>query len=232
MIKNIPRTILPVIIALIVSSCASSREAAYEARSRGGEDAVSSPASGESSLSARAFSSENADRMVTYSATVKLSVDDPERTRKILSEQVKTTRGYIVKETENYITARIPADNMDTFINTAKTLGEPEKETKTGTDITDQYQDNLIRLESLKNIRDRYTALLGKADTVSDILKIEKELERVNTEIEILEGRIKHAKLSVAYANITVMFEEKTRPGPIGWIFYGLYHGIKWLFVW
>jgi hypothetical protein len=121
---------------------------------------------------------------------------------------------------------------MENFMNNARTLGKIENETKTGTDITEQYRDNVIRLESLKSVRDRYLALLENANAVKDILSIEKELERVNTEIEILEGRIKYAELSVAYSNITVRFEEKTRLGPLGWIFYGLYLGIEWLFVW
>ena len=121
---------------------------------------------------------------------------------------------------------------MDSFINNAKTLGKIERETKTGTDITDQYRDNVIRLGSLKNVRDRYLTLLEKAESVIDILAIEKELERVNTEIERMEGRIKHAELSVAYSSITVRFNERAKPGPIGWVFYGLYRGIKWLFIW
>jgi hypothetical protein len=29
-----------------------------------------------------------------------------------------------------------------------------------------------------------------------------------------------------------VRFEQPTRPGPVGWIFYALYYGVKWLFVW
>jgi hypothetical protein len=141
-------------------------------------------------------------------------------------------KGFIVRETEDYISTRIPAENMETFLSSARTLGKIEYETKTGTDITDQYRDNVIRLDSLKNVRDRYLALLGKANAVNDILSIEKELERVNTEIEMLEGRIKYAELSVAYSNITVRFREKAKPGPVGWIFYGLFYGIKWLFVW
>ena len=81
-------------------------------------------------------------------------------------------------------------------------------------------------------MRGRYLALLEKANTVSDILGIEKELERINTEIELLEGRIKHAESSVEFSSITVRFREKAKPGPIGWIFYGLYRGIMWLFIW
>jgi hypothetical protein len=74
--------------------------------------------------------------------------------------------------------------------------------------------------------------LLDKANNVTDILSIEKELERVNTQIELMEGRIKHAQESVVYSSVTVRFREKAKPGPLGWIFYGLYQGVKWLFVW
>jgi len=174
--------------------------------------------------------SEN--RMITYSASLGLSVKDTEETRIKLIEHVKINNGFIAKETENTIVARIPSENMDNYINFAKTLEKAENETKSGTDITDQYKDNILRLDNLKNVRNRYLALLEQAKTVSDILIIEKELERINLEIERLEGRIQHAEKNVAYSNITVRFRERIRPGPVGWIFYGLYNGIKWLFVW
>jgi hypothetical protein len=170
--------------------------------------------------------------MITYSVSLELSVKNTEDTRNALIEQIKINNGYIARESDYYITARIPSENMDNYVNNAKTLGKIENESKTGTDITDQYRDNVIRLESLKNVRNRYLALLERANTVSDILLIEKELERVNTEIEVLEGKIKYAELSVTYANITVRFREKAKPGPVGWIFYGLFYGLKWLFVW
>jgi hypothetical protein len=174
---------------------------------------------------------ENDERMITYSISLELSVKNPAETRGILIEQVYNFNGFIVKETENYITARVPAENIEKFLNSAKTLGKTESETKTGTDITDQYRDNNIRLVNLKNVRDKYLALLEKANAVGDILSIEKELERVNTEIEILEGRIKYAEQSIVYSSVTVRFREKAKPGPIGWIFYGLYRGLKWLFI-
>jgi hypothetical protein len=174
------------------------------------------------------------NRMITYSALLELSVENADETRKKIVEYVKNNNGFIVMETDNYITSRIPTENMDNFIDHSKTLGKTESESKTGTDITDQYRDNVLRLESLKNVRDRYLALLEKANSVNDILSIEKELERINFEIERLAGRIQHAELIVSYSNITVRFREKSKvkPGPLGWVFYGLYHGVKWLFVW
>jgi hypothetical protein len=217
MFKNIRKIFILSIFLFTFFSCASkdaSPSSSYEFGEIAGRSEV-----------------ENNERMITYSISLELSVKDIVETREILIEQVKNFNGFIVRETEKYITTRIPSENMEDFINKAKTLGKIENESKTGTDITDQYRDNNIRLENLKTVRDKYLALLEKANAVSDILSIEKELERVNTEIEILEGKIKYAEQSVAYSNITVRFREKAKPGPVGWIFYGLYHGIKWLFI-
>jgi hypothetical protein len=179
-------------------------------------------------------SSENTsdDRMITYSVSLRLSVKNTEETKKTLIEQVNKNDGFIVRESDDYITTRIPYENMESFLSNARTLGKIENETKTGTDITDQYRDDNIRLDILKNVRNRYLTLLERANTVSEIVSVEKELERVNTEIEILEGKIKYSELSVEYSNITVGFREKVKPGPVGWVFYGLYRGIRWLFVW
>jgi hypothetical protein len=174
----------------------------------------------------------NDDRMITYSVSLRLSVKNAEESKKLLVEQINNNNGFIVKETNDYITTRIPYENMEKFLSNARTLGRIENETKTGTDITDQYRDNVIRLDNLKSVRNRYLALLERANNVLEILGIEKELERVNTEIEILEGKIKYAELSVEYSNITVVLRERVKPGPFGWIFYGLYCGIRWLFVW
>ena len=229
MIKHISKISI-IIVFFVLTSCASAPAKA----------SMEAPMAYETSQAAR-FSESSSDqssdvrnneRMITYTISLGLFVQDTEDTRDKLLERVKNTNGFIVRESENIVTSRIPAENMDDYLRYAKTLGKIESESKTGTDITDQYRDNVIRLDSLKNVRNRYLALLDQANSVSDILNIEKELERINTNIELLEGRIKYAEDSVAYSNVTVRFREKSKPGPVGWVFYGLYHGIKWLFVW
>jgi len=217
---------LAVFSLVLFLSCASAKAPSapsYES----GESASRSEVS-----RSRGSGSETDERMIAYSVSLDLSVKNTAETRTALIEQVPKNNGFIVKDTDNYITARIPVENMEKFLISARTLGKIERETKTGTDITDQYRDNVIRLESLKTVRGRYLALLDKANTVSDVLSIEKELERINTAIELLEGRIEYAEQSVVFSNITVSFREKAKPGPVGWIFYGLYRGVKWLLIW
>ena len=211
--------------SLLLAACASAAPR-YEMDSAAYEVAENS------GFSAQRAEEQSESRMIAYTVSLELSVRKVEGTKEALLEQVNRHNGFIVRESDNFINARIPVTNLDSFVTDAKTLGKVDNESKTGTDITDQYRDNVIRLSNLKTVRDRYVTLLEKANTVTDILSIEKELERVNTEIEIMEGRIKYAEQSVAYSNVTVRLRERAKPGPVGWIFYGLFQGIKWLFVW
>jgi len=222
MIKYLQTAVI--ITVLLLSSCASSAPA--------DADSAGSPENISGEFSSRSQETRNDTRMIAYNASLDLFVKNPEDTRKFLTEYIRISNGYITREENNSITARIPVEKMDEYLVYAKTLGKVNRENKTGTDITDQYCDNVLRLESLRSVQKRYITLLERANSVSDILAVERELERINLEIERLEGRIKQTEQSASFSNITVRFREETKPGPIGWIFYGLYHGIKWLFVW
>jgi len=242
-----------IFFALILQSCSPphrmaphyERDMAFEATEVTGylNSPTSVDASKRNSQNIDADTDADADageRMVVYAVLLNLTVKNIEDAKKVMHEQIRNFKGYIVKETMNRVIARIPSKNMDNFLNNVKTLGEINLESKEGVDITDQYRDNTISLNSLKAVRDRYTALLEKAEKVNEILVIEKELERVNLQIEQLEGKIRYAEQSVSYSIITVDLRreytpepvKRTRPGPLGWVFYGLYHGIVWLFVW
>ncbi len=232
MIKNIILTGVLMTSALFPLSCGQREPVAMDFFEKLPEERVN-----------RAFGDDG--RMIAYKVTLRLKVENADNVKRAIHEQIKNCKGFIVSESSggkyNSVDARIPAENMNAFLDSARILGEKDGEEIQGNDITDEYHDNSAALASLKKVRDRYLALLDKAKTVEEILKVEAELERVNSEIERLEGKIKYAEQSVAFSLITVKFNEKEepvqetsgpRPGPIGWVFYGLYKGIKWLFVW
>ena len=73
----------------------------------------------------------------------------------------------------------------------------------------------------------------------TDVGPVESNLAgRVTLEIEELRGKLRYLRDRVQDATITVWFvqeyepPEESSPGPLGWIFYGVYLGVKWLFVW
>jgi TolA-binding protein len=88
-----------------------------------------------------------------------------------------------------------------------------------------------MRVENAQKARKRYLELLEQATKVSDILAIEKELERLNGKIERLQGQINSFDKQVQYSSISIYFTEKVKPGPVGYIFVGLYKAVKFLFV-
>ena len=62
-------------------------------------------------------------------------------------------------------------------------------------------------------------------------LAVEKELERVNGDIESFEGKLNKLTHLADMATITVQLQEKDKLGPLGYVFVGLWKGVRWLFV-
>jgi hypothetical protein len=111
-------------------------------------------------------------------------------------------------------------------------LGEVASQEVQGTDVTEEYYDLQTRLDNAQKTRQRYLEILGQAQTVEQALLVERELERLNREIDLLTGRMNKLKHLATYATITITTTQPLRPGPLGYVFYGLYRAIKWLFVW
>jgi predicted nucleic acid-binding Zn-ribbon protein len=97
-------------------------------------------------------------------------------------------------------------------------------------DVTETFIDNEARLKNLYALRDRIRALLEKADEVEELLKIERELSRIQSEIDSLEGRQKSLQQSVDFAEVSVTFEPRTILGPLGYVASGVGWVVEKLF--
>ncbi|MCL1911142.1 MAG: DUF4349 domain-containing protein [Leptospirales bacterium] len=210
------------VCSICLLSCASSSKNAPE---RAAYDAAGGFA--DSSRQAESAS----QRMIARTVSIEIKNSNPEEVKSKINQEVERFKGFIVYESDSRINLRVPAQSLDEFCEQVRKMGKVVSEKKTGEDITDAYHDTLIRLDSLKTVRARYTDLLSKAAKVEDMLGIEKELERVNSQIEMYEGRKKYSESRVAYAYVSIEIDS-TVPGPLGWVFYGAYKAIVWLFVW
>jgi len=97
--------------------------------------------------------------------------------------------------------------------------------------VTSRYVDLQLRLDNALNARKRYLELLKQAENVEAALKVEKELERLNYTIEQLKHQINGINRDAQYSKITINLKQKKKLGPLGFIFKGVYLGVKWLFV-
>ena len=179
----------------------------------------------------RELSREQTDRTMIYHAYFQIGSLYPDSVHEAVAHMAQEMEGFILERTKEQTVIRVPAARLDEANVSIEQLGKVLDKRIIGEDVTDQHYDLKIRLENSLKSRERYLALLEKAVSVGDILKIERELDRLNKEIDQLKGKLNRMSHMVEYVKITVRTSPGTRPGPVGWVFYQMYQGAKWLFV-
>lgn len=175
------------------------------------------------------------DQKLVRNAYLSLEVDDEEDFEPAIRKMTELARnmdGYVASESKTSILFKIPTTRLDEALAAIKKLGKVTHSDVTVQDVTAQYVDLQIRIDNLKRLRTRLQELLLAGQNVQEVLEVEKELARVTRELEQLEGQMRLLQNQVGYATVSVSLEESVTPGPIGWVFYGTYKAVKWLFVW
>jgi hypothetical protein len=130
------------------------------------------------------------------------------------------------------VVLRVPDQQLDAVMAELPRLGEVASRRVLAVDVGEQHRDLQLRIDSLRRSRDRYLALLDRAQNVSEATGVEKEIERVTGELEKLEAKLAAMEKRIEFSSLSVDFYRNVRPGPVGWVFYAVYSGVKWLFVW
>ncbi len=110
---------------------------------------------------------------------------------------------------------RVPKAKYDQSFADLRRFGTVVFEQSNGEDVTDRYFDSEARLKSLEIQQERLLELLKKATKMEDILKIEKELQTTNYEIENLTGTLKKWDSLIDYSTLTVNINEVEQIKPV-----------------
>lgn len=176
-------------------------------------------------------SNKQDSRMMVYNASITLEAKNPDTLSSKVAAIAKKYEGYVLTSSNTYTTVRVKSTSLKDALAEIGTFGKVKSKNISGTDVTDEFTDFKIRLENAERARKRYLELLEKASTVEETLKVEKELERLNGEIDLLKGKMNRINHLVDYSTIVVYHNEKVKPGILGYIFIGAYKGVKWLFI-
>lgn len=137
-----------------------------------------------------------------------------------------TGRGGFVTETatseqkapSGTVTLRVPTREFDGAVSEIRRLGTVVAASSRGQDVTAQYTDLEARLKALDATRDQVLLVLGKAQSIGDILAVQQRLDAVQTQIEQLQGQQKVLGDQSTFGTIAVSVAERragTRPaGP------------------
>jgi len=130
----------------------------------------------------------------------------------ILAQYNAETSSVILDEyalkTQYAVTVKIAPHQFDSFMDSISSLGEVSSVYKSFEDVTEQYTDLETRINNLEEELARLNALYEDADNVEEILMIEREVTRVQTELEIYQSRALDLERRSAKSTITVYLVE------------------------
>ena len=118
------------------------------------------------------------------------------------------------------LSVRVPTEEFDRVIAELKVIGEVERLSVETEDITKAYYDLETRLDAKKRTEKRLRDILeNRTGKLSDVLAVERELDRVVMQIEQMKGEKRYYDQQVAVSTITISLREArklVRPGFFG----------------
>jgi len=101
---------------------------------------------------------------------------------------------------------RVPNERFQDALSQIRGIADVEVRNAkvTGEDRTEQFIDLEARLKAKQAEEQRYLALLSRANTIDEILKIDQVLSGVRAQIEQLQGQLNFLKNRSTMATVTV----------------------------
>ncbi len=157
-------------------------------------------------------------RHVILTGSIELAIKDTREAIKEIREIVADFGGivyssniYEVKEGQYgaRMTLRVPQKNFDQVMDHLETKGKASNVQTGMEDVTMQYIDLDSRLKNQKAQEERLIEILDMAETVEEVLEIERELYRVRGEIEYMTAQFTQLQDRIAFATINLTMREE-----------------------
>jgi len=175
--------------------------------------AAGAPAVSEKPADSGQRPSPAAGRKLIYTADFAVVVPDVPKAMDSALKLALDMGGYLASQSGSTMVIRVPADRFYEAVGRLRQLGS-----MTGSiaaqDVTEGYLDLETRLANAKALAARMRGLLEKAKDIHEAMVIERELARVQTEIDRLEGQLRLLTNQIAYATITLKFHAAVRELP------------------
>ena len=140
-----------------------------------------------------------------------------------ISERVSELGGYIessqvsgvslnarggARDRDASLKARIPADKLDSFLESVETEANVVSRQENVTDITLTYSDVESRKKSLEIEQERLWELLEQADSMDAVVALEARLSEVRYELESMTSKLRLYDNQVAYSTVDILIWE------------------------
>lgn len=214
----------PLAIALLVGACAGGDDAAEQSATEA--PAVSRESADVGGFDGDSYENSTVDTSITTRdviTEVTLSLEAPSigRSVPLIEAAVRAEAGVITfsesgahapeeaPDGEGWATivARIPPDNVDAFIDRlgrSDAIGEITGMSRRSQDVTEQLVELDVRIENQRESVTAIRRLMAEATDLTDLVLLEGEVTRRQTELEILLARQADLEGRVEMATVTI----------------------------
>lgn len=138
----------------------------------------------------------------------------------LLAEKIQESGGYVESQSISgtavnsgrspsaYITVRVPAEQLDSFVEDVSGMTNVVSSSRYVEDITLRYTDTEGRVKALQTEEARLLELMEQAETMSDLLEIEERLTEVRYQLENYTSTLRLYDNQVDYATLDLTLRE------------------------
>lgn len=197
------------------------------------DSAAPVPVSEEAKVLVDGMNVQNQERKVIQNADLAIVVADPKTRMSEIAAMAEEMGGFVVSSNiyttyygansieapEATITIRVPQEKLDDALEAIKAGAvEVTYENRSGQDVTSIYVDLQSQLKARQAAEKKLLEILDQATETEGVLAVYTELQRIQSEIEVLKGQIQYYDESVALSAVSVRLiaEETVQPVEIG----------------
>ena len=160
------------------------------------------------------------DRKIIRNASLEIMADDASSLYQSIVDYGESLGGYensySITNYELYSVIhaefKIPPEQLGAFVNFVGENGDIINSSMNSQDITDNYFDAAIRLDTKRRSLERYYKLLMQAKGVEEIVYIQRIIDQVTEDIEALEGRLRVWDSQVNMSTVSLYIRQNNDP--------------------
>jgi Domain of unknown function (DUF4349) len=213
------------VVAVLATACTSAGDSAQSTSGGGSVQVEDSGGAGESTQEGqdgkagkRDISQPGVDRSLVRTANIAMTAEDVgevvDRARDVAAAEGGYAGREEVREETASLTLHIPSDRFDHALAELSELGEVSSREQSAQDVTEQVVDLDSRIATQRARVERVRALLARANTVEEIVRIEQEVTTRESELESLEQRRQVLGDQVAMSTVTIGVSKTDAPAP------------------